>query len=159
MTHAAAANVQVVPLGRHNYEAFAVLQVAADQARFVADNWESLAEALLYAPAAQSYGILADGVPAGFMTLFDRRIDPDEADRTDELFIWRVMVVAERQRQGIGGQVLDWVEGHARGLGLRRVSLSHHPENAAASALYARRGFSHTGQERDGELLMTKLFD
>lgn len=70
------------------------------------------------------------------------------ATLVDETHILTLGVVAERQRQGIGGRMLEHLFTVARREGARRMLLEVRPSNAAALALYRRHGFAEIGRRR-----------
>jgi histidinol dehydrogenase len=146
--------VTVEPITGENYEAFVHLRVAPAQSTYVADNWKSLAQVNLHGPAGKAYGIRADGVPAGMLLLWDARMDPDEADRADELYVWRLMIDAGQQGRGLGKQAMAWVVEEGRRLGVERVALSHVIANEHAGRFYRSLGFAYTGEIDDGERVM-----
>lgn len=47
---------------------------------------------------------------------------------------------------GIGGRCMDLLIEVAGALGYRQITLSHHPDNHRAAALYRRKGFRYTGE-------------
>jgi ribosomal protein S18 acetylase RimI-like enzyme len=72
--------------------------------------------------------------------------------RGRDAFVDDVYLAPARRGRGLGRTVLEQVESAARELGVRALHLEVERENAAAQALYRRRGFRDT--ER---LLMTKI--
>lgn len=57
------------------------------------------------------------------------------------LWVQSIAVAREQRRRGWGGALLEEAVSEARALGLKRVGLSVHADNAAGRALYAARGF------------------
>lgn len=55
-----------------------------------------------------------------------------------------IFVRAEARGLGVGSALLDAIERHAAGSGLKQVRLDVIDENPRARALYARRGFEAT---------------
>ena len=85
-------------------------------------------------------------------------LDPDDADRLlgwagimllgEEAEVLTVGVVPFRRRQGVGSLLLDALEAHAAGRGVGTVFLEVRVDNAAAIALYERRGYERVGTRR-----------
>lgn len=67
----------------------------------------------------------------------------------DEVHLLNLSVAAERQRQGIGGEMLDSLCDMAAQRGLMRMLLEVRPSNVAAQALYVGHGFREIGRRRD----------
>jgi ribosomal-protein-alanine N-acetyltransferase len=66
----------------------------------------------------------------------------------DETHLLTIGVVAERQRLGLGGRMLERLFAVARQQGAQRMLLEVRPSNAAALALYRRHGFDEIGRRR-----------
>lgn len=66
----------------------------------------------------------------------------------DEAHLLNLSVAAERQRQGIGGEMLETLCDMAARGGLLRMLLEVRPSNAAAVALYVGHGFAEIGRRR-----------
>jgi RimJ/RimL family protein N-acetyltransferase len=108
----------------------------------------------LHGPAGRAYGLRADGAPVGLLLLWDARIDPDAADRADELYVWRLMIDAAQQGRGLGKQAMAWVVEEGRRMGVARIALSCVPGNEQAGRFYESLGFAYTGELKDGERVM-----
>jgi len=80
------------------------LAVAEDQTKFVASNGMSLAQAL-FAPEAWYRAIYLDDELVGFVMLSDDSL-LDPRPLNPEIGVWRFMVDAKHQRQGVGRAVL-----------------------------------------------------
>ena len=122
------------------------LDVATDQRSFVAPNAVSIAEAH-FTPGHWMRAIYADGQPVGFVLTFD---DPSEG-----YFLWRFMIAEGHQRRGIGRRAMQQVLEHWRELGVTAARTSVVPSNIGATRLYESLGFRLTGEEDDGELVMS----
>lgn len=134
------------------------LAVHPAQRRFVATNAESLAEAL-FAPEAWYRAIQFGDVPVGFVMLFDAslRQPPPPAP---EVWVWRFMVDARYQRQGIGRAALHLVIAHVRAKGLfSRLLLSCVPGDGSPERLYRSLGFVPTGEVDAGEVVMARALE
>jgi histidinol dehydrogenase len=140
-----------------NVDELIKLKISEEHKRFVASVAKSLAQASVR-PAARPLGLYADGLPVGFLLLWDARRDPDLEDRADELYIWRLMIDARCQGQGHGQAAMRWVIEEARRMGVARIGLSHVPENTVGK-FYERFGFRYTGKVNDGEHEMVLPLD
>lgn len=146
---------RLVPVGRDDVRPLIALNVAPEQAMFVAPNAVTLAEAP-YETGAHVFGIWSDDTRVGLLAVVDNRDyafgGPD--DDPNSAFLWRLMVAAGYQGRGHGRAALramfDWV----RARGLSRVFTSVEPGNAGAIVLYQSLGFAMTGRVIEGELEM-----
>ncbi len=129
------------------------LSVSEAQKRFVAPNAVSLSEAL-FARTAWYRAIYRDEEPVGFVMLSDDSLIEPLPD-PPEIVVWRFMVDARHQRQGIGRAAMRLVIEHAR---QRRIfttlTLSHVPGDGGPEPLYRSLGFRPTGRVVDGEVEM-----
>ncbi len=137
------------PVGDHNVDELIKLATTAEQERFVASVAKSLAQAA-YRPAGRPFGLYENGLPVGFLLLWDARRDPDPAERADQLYLWRLMIDQRFQRQGHGQAAMRWLIEEARRMGVASVGLSHVPENPVGP-FYQRFGFRYTGRVNEGE--------
>lgn len=126
------------------------LQVAPDQVGFVAENRASL-ETIDAEPTSVGRVIVVNQTAVGLIVY-----ETLEADgRADEVSIYRVMIDARHQRQGIGSKALRLLIAELTqcNAGFTKVWISAVPENQAARDLYARLGFVEAGMDGDGEIL------
>jgi histidinol dehydrogenase len=130
-----------------NLDAVMKLQVAAGQTRLVAPVPTSLAQ-VAYEPAGRAVALYDGETAVGMMLLYDARLDRKKA--AEQLYVWRLLVDAARQRRGVGRLAMAWVVDEARRLGLREIGLSHVDREGHAGAFYLKLGFSYTG-EMDGD--------
>ena len=65
------------------------------------------------------------------------------------------MIAEGRQRRGIGRRAMQQVLDHWRELGVIAARTSVVPSNIGATRLYEALGFRLTGEEDDGELVMS----
>lgn len=122
------------------------LAVAPAQSSFVAPNAVSFAEAL-FEPRAWYRAIVADGVPVGFLMLYD---DPDEP----ACFLWRFMVDARHQGRGFGATALELLLDHVRRRpGTTELKTSWVPGDGGPEGFYRRLGFEPTGEVDEGEVV------
>jgi len=131
------------------------LAVAEDQKSFVATNAVSLAQAL-FAPEAWYRAICLDDSPVGFVMLEDdSQADPPAA--LPGIGVWRFMVDARYQGQGIGAAALRQVIGHVRSRGrFATLELSYVPGPGCPEPFYLGLGFRHTGRV-DGDEVVLEL--
>jgi diamine N-acetyltransferase len=95
-----------------------------------------------------------DDTPAGFVMLYDESLRPEPPARP-QVGIWRFMVDARFQGQGVGAAALQQVVEHVRSKGVfRALVVSYVPGPGCPEAFYLRAGFRHTGQVDDGEVVL-----
>ena len=82
-------------------------------------------------------------------------IDPDDEDGRC-FWLWRLMVDAERQREGIGSAALDLAADEVRSRGGTELYTSWRPGEGSPGPFYERLGFVPTG-ELDDEEVVTRL--
>jgi diamine N-acetyltransferase len=125
------------------------LRVAPAQERFVAPNAVSVAEAYFHRDVAWFRALYAGEAPVGFLMLEDR---PEEAS----YHLWRFMVDARYQGMGLGARGLHLLIEHVRARpGATRLTLSCVPAEGGPGPFYEKQGFAYTGEEEDGELVMS----
>lgn len=123
------------------------LRVAESQAKMVASNAVSIAEAH-FEPQAWFRAIHADDTLVGFVML---SLDEDKP----EYAVWRLMIDEPHQRRGYGRAALALVVEHVRGLpGARELLVSHVQREGHPGPFYESLGFAYTGVVEDGELVM-----
>jgi histidinol dehydrogenase len=139
----------VRPVTDANVDDLIKLRTTQEQERFVASVPKSISQASVR-PAGRPLGLYANGQAVGFLLLWDARRDPDLSERTDQLYIWRLMIDERHQGQGHGQAAMRWLIDEARRMGVASVGLSHVPENPVG-AFYERFGFRYTGKVNEGE--------
>jgi len=124
------------------------LKVAPEQARFVAPNAVSIAEAHFSPDVAWFRAIYSGETPVGFVML--------EADESRaHYFLWRFMIDGRYQGQGIGRQAIELVIEHVRTRpGATVLVTSCVPGDGGPGPFYEKLGFVYTGTEEEGELVM-----
>lgn len=138
-------SVSLAPVTRALRAVVESLSVAPDQARLVATNAESLAEAD-QDPDARPRVVLEAGRPVGFAMF-------DASDMLD-VRIYRFMIDAAAQGRGLGRAALHTLLKEIEALGhVRRVSICYEPDNFAARRLYLSGGFVEEGLDEDGEMV------
>ncbi|MDP1898999.1 MAG: GNAT family protein [Rubrivivax sp.] len=129
------------------------LTVTPEQARFVAPNAVSLAQALFH-PEAWYRAVVADATPVGFVMLEDPS-QLAELPPKPYLALWRFMIDARFQRQGYGRCALELIVDHAcRKPGIAELLTSCVPGPGSPEAFYRRYGFAPTGEIDDGETVL-----
>lgn len=140
------AAVELAEVTGDTVRAICRLTVAANQLGFVAPNAISLAEAL-FEPKAWYRAICADGVPVGFLMLYD---DPGEP----VYFLWRLMVDARFQGKGYGARGVALLVEHVRSRpGATELKTSWVPGRGSPEGFYLRLGFEPTGAIDEGEVV------
>lgn len=134
------------------------LSVRPEQQGFVAPNAVSLSQAL-FSPEAWYRAIYADERPAGFVMLFDESQRPAPPPEP-EIALWRFMIDASFQRQGIGRAALDQVIAHVRSKRrFRMLQTSFVPGPGCPEPFYLAAGFRHTGKMDEGEVVLELPLD
>lgn len=129
------------------------LAVAEPQKGFVAPNAVSLAQAL-FAPEAWYRAIYCDDEPVGFVMLADESLR-SPAPPAPTIGVWRFMIDARHQGQGIGRVALQQVIEHVRRKGVfDRLELSYVPGPGSPEAFYRSLGFRPTGRVDEGEVVL-----
>lgn len=139
--------VTLEPLSEKNFAAVTRLEVAFDQAGFVAPNVLSIAESKVFGYLVPRV-ICRDGRPMGF-ALYGQ--DPE----TQRYYIVRLMIGSSHQGQGLGrAAVCLLVSEILSAAGGRSIFLSLVPGNERARRLYEGLGFEATGEvDEDGEVI------
>lgn len=131
-----------------NFEALMDMELPPEQARYLASNAYSIAQAHYY-PDYQPRAIYCDGEPAGF-ALYDISGDGEPGHYA----IYRLMVDHQRQSSGIGRRALELLLAEIRACpDMRRISICYKPDNANARQFYASLGFVECGVNDDGEVV------
>lgn len=130
------------------------LAVRPEQDRLVATNAFSLAEAL-FAKEAWYRAICADEQPVGFVMLWDDTLNT-VVQHKPEVYLWRLMVAAPFQGQGIGKRTLRLILNHVLSRpGISRFYTSYVPGEASLAHFYLSFGFAPNGEiDEDGEVVI-----
>lgn len=138
--------VELREITRETVRAVCALTVADDQRGFVAENAVSIAQAH-YEPGSLLRAIHVGGDPAGLLLTIER---PEEGT----LYLWRLMIDAQRQRRGVGRSAMELLLDRWRLLGVEEGLLCVVEENATAIAFYTALGFRLTEEWIEGERVM-----
>jgi diamine N-acetyltransferase len=131
------------------------LAVRDDQRDLVATNMQTLAEAA-YEPGSVVWGLWDGEEPVGLMAMVDPAgvalngpfLQPGAA------YLWRLMVVADRQGRGYGGQALRLAIAMARGWGAGQLVVGVNDVPHGNRGFYERHGFQSAGIVEEDDLLL-----
>ncbi|MBA8879040.1 GNAT family N-acetyltransferase [Phyllobacterium myrsinacearum] len=138
--------VHLTPVTEAVHALVTALELAPDQLSFVADNSDSLEEAVVDKDA-RPRAIMTDDRVVGFL-MYEAPEDDDEAR------IYRFMIDRKYQGKGYGKAALRKVLEEISALGhIRHVSICYAPENEGARHLYHAAGFIEEGLDEDGEMI------
>jgi diamine N-acetyltransferase len=148
----AATRITLREITDENRAAVEALAVSTEQAHFVASVSDSLREAAETPRACPWYrAIYRDETPVGFVMLSDN-IPAGRPEYLGPYFLWRLLVDARYQREGIGRAALDLVVAYARSRpGADRLFTSYVPGAGSPLGFYLGYGFVATGDDFDGE--------
>lgn len=146
------AQVRLVELTHENFWDYRRLRTHRSQERFVATIDQSLAEALFPEPE-QGHpvvpvlrGIVADGVPVGFLMWADAI-----NEGTPDPYLWRFLIDRRHQGRGIGARALElWIE-ELQAAGHSAIKTSWVQAPGGPEPFYLKAGFELTGEVDDGE--------
>ena len=123
------------------------LSVREDQRGFVASNAVSIAQAH-FSDHAWFRAIYSGDTPVGFAMIEDR---PEKT----EYFLWRFMIDAEHQGQGVGRMAVELLIDHVKGRpGATEFLTSVVQSEGGPQGFYEKLGFRLTGECEEGEALM-----
>jgi ribosomal protein S18 acetylase RimI-like enzyme len=133
--------VRLVEIDRDNYRQAFQIELPNWQWQYVATPERSLAEAYVWSDARPRL-VEVDGEIVGFVMTF-----PFEEDGERRLNLVRLVIDRRFQRRGLGRAVVERLLEEARREDIAAVTLSVHPDNAAAIALYRSAGFVQNGYD------------
>ena len=135
---------------RETYRVAFGLKLAEGQKEFVAENTGSLAQAYFH-EEARPLGLFAGDLAVGFVMLSVEDI------HKGVVWIWRFMIGAQHQRKGFGQQAIAAILKHAQGMeGVDTVKLCHVDKPGHPGPFYESLGFTYTGEDEEGELVMSQ---
>ena len=138
--------VELREITKETVRAICNLDVADDQREFVAPNALSIAQAH-FEPKQWMRAIYVDDKPVGFILT-------DEDPTKGAYYLWRFMVAAQHQRQGIGRRAMGLLIDRWRAIGAGSATLSIVEANGVALEFYESLGFRLTGEREHDELVM-----
>jgi diamine N-acetyltransferase len=141
--------VALEPITDENVAAVCELKVAPSQDHLVAPNVMSLAEAYADHQHACPRAIVRGGQVVGFLML---GIDPDDEDGRPYM-LWRLMVGADHQQQGVATDALRLAFDEVRSRGGTEIYTSWVSGEASPEPFYLGLGFEPTGEIVDGEIV------
>ena len=148
-----AAQVSLREITSETVRAVTKLSVAESQKGFVAPNAVSLAQAL-FAPEAWYRAIYRAEELVGFVMLEDESQGTPPPEKPG-IGVWRFMIDARFQGQGIGRAALLKVIEHVRSREIfETLELSYVPGPGCPEPFYLRLGFRHTGRVDGGEVIL-----
>ena len=131
------------------------LTVRDDQRDLVSSNMKTLAEAP-YEPGAVVWGLWEGEVPVGLMAM----VDPAGVQQHGPFlvpgaaYLWRLMIAAEQQGKGYGGQALCFAIAAARGWGAGHLVTGVNDAPHGNRQFYERYGFLSSGLVEEDDLLL-----
>ena len=130
------------------------LKVRPEQEQLVAANSISLAEAL-FAPQAWYRAVYNGEILVGFVMLWDDTLSMSPP-ANPEVCLWRLMISADHQGQGVGKRVIEEVVRYVRSRpGIVRFYSSYVPGDLGPGRFYLGLGFIPTGAvDEDGEIVI-----
>jgi diamine N-acetyltransferase len=131
------------------------LSVRNDQRDLVSSNMKTFAEAA-YEPGAVVWGLWDGDVPVGLMAMVDPagvrlhgpHLMPGAA------YLWRLMIAADRQGKGYGGQALHLAIATAHGWGAGHLVTGVNDAPHGNRGFYECHGFRASSVVEDGDLLL-----
>lgn len=146
--------IRLEPVTEETFRKVVDMKLPPEQNCFVAPNVVSLAQAWLYYDETRPFAVMDDDKVVGFLML-----DWDENERT--IGVWRFMIAPEHQKMGYGRKAMEAMLQMIKKDGKFDLAhLDYVKGNTVARDLYYSLGFRETGDEEDGEIIMTlKLTD
>lgn len=127
--------------------------LSEEQKRNVAPNVVSLAQAYVHLDRAWPRAIYENDEPIGFVMLALYDADIPLEDRP-AYYLWRFMIKADKQRQGIGRLVLDQIVAKCVKDGVKTLFTSCVMERDEPYRFYVNYGFQDTGEDDDDERIL-----
>ena len=81
---------------------------------------------------------------------------PRKRDDPKSIYLWRLLIGPDFQRQGIGRAVMAWLDQWTKDRGLGVIFVTCVPENVNAMRLYETSGYVRTGRVIEGEVELSK---
>ena len=127
------------------------LKLAPEQEGLVAPNVDSIAESK-FEPHYVLRAIYKDEQVVGFLT-YCPEIETEEKDL---YWLFRLMVEAEYQKQGIGKAALELALNEISKNNCCKINILYSPNNSIAARLYEKFGFQQVGIAEDGDIIVQK---
>lgn len=134
------------------------ITVHPDQDRFIAPNIVTIAQAR-FETGAYDFCLWDGDTRIGLIALIDmaEHEDREEIDAPDAVYVWRLLIGKDFQRQGYGQAAMAFAEDWARKRGRRCVQIQAVEDNAPAIAMYQSLGYALTGNRSGKEVQLEKL--
>jgi len=136
------------------------IKVAPSQEGFVANNAVTMAQSI-FEPGSEVFGLWDGEQAVGLIAIIDFA-HPEQVnlptDDPAKLYVWRLMIADDVQRQGYGQQALAFAEDMARERDKVGVVLAAVDKEGTAVPFYQRNGYHLTGRVIEGEVEMEKPF-
>ncbi|WP_108813336.1 GNAT family N-acetyltransferase [Loktanella sp. Alg231-35] len=134
------------------------ITVHADQDRFIAPNIVTIAQ-VRFKTGAHDFCLWNDQTRVGLMALVDmvEHKDRHKIDAPDAIYVWRLLIGQDFQRQGYGAAAMAFAENWGRARGRRVMQIQAVEDNAAAIAMYQSLGYVLTGKRSGVEVQLEKL--
>lgn len=136
------------------------LSVNERQSHLISNNTRWISQAI-FNENSITFGIYSDNKPAGLISIIDPRlVDEDDVHFTPNyLYVWRLMIDNNFQRQGIGEKAVSFAKDYSRIIGLNGITLTTMDTMIGnALPLYKKCGFLPTGRRLNEEIeLIFKL--
>ncbi len=133
------------------------ITVHADQDRFIAPNIVTIAQAR-FETGAYDFCLWDGDTRVGLIALIDmaEHEDREEIDAPDAVYVWRLSIGKNFQRQGYGKAAMAFAEDWARERRRRCVQIQAVEDNAAAIGMYQSLGYALTGKRSGKEVQLEK---
>ncbi|HEX2785362.1 MAG TPA: GNAT family N-acetyltransferase [Ilumatobacteraceae bacterium] len=131
------------PIDDSNRAAVEALRTSPGQEKFVSSVVDSLLEATEEPGGRAIYwAVYAEETPVGFVMISDEVEGPEYMPQ----FLWKLLIDARYQRQGLGTATLDLIVEYFRGRpGVEALSTSAGQGDGSPIGFYERYGFEQTG--------------
>lgn len=134
------------------------ITVRPDQDRFIAANIVTIAQAR-FETGAYDFCLWDGDTRVGLIALIDmaEHDDRSEIDAPDAVYVWRLLIGTDFQRQGYGKAAMAFAEEWGRQRGRQRMQIQAVEDNAAAIGMYQSLGYVLTGKRAGSEVQLEKL--
>jgi diamine N-acetyltransferase len=138
--------VSLREINRDNLDTILELTVSTVQSEYVATNAKSLAQAFFYQDVAWFRAVYWGEIAAGFVML--------EHEAGKPPYLWRLMIDARFQGNGIGQRALDLIATKLRQEGATLLRTSYFPGPESPQGFYEKLGFVPNGEIDDDEVVL-----
>jgi diamine N-acetyltransferase len=138
--------VSLREITRDNLDTILGLTVSEVQSEYIATNAKSLAQAFFYQDVAWFRAIYWGDTAAGFVML--------EQEPGKPPYLWRLMIDAGFQGNGVGQRALDLIVEKLSQEGATLLRTSYYPGPDSPQGFYGKLGFVPTGEIDDDEVVL-----